>query len=237
MHEMRISRRGFLTQSSMIATVGATAPFLSASPLLLEQQKEGTHGAAESSSHQHHVVVPLYRAGKLIEHVSGDPAQVGSHVILRILNDDGFIVFPHRHPTDEHITVVQGTWYLGPGETFDRNLLEEMPIGAYGMVPKGMAHFAWSRGETIIQVHGIGPGTVNLIDFVEPLISLSDPNGPAHFKYKMSQHVLSEKGAGVITTGLAMAKPGLVQYGIRKDDGGVFWALEEDVKPLPATQV
>jgi len=32
-----------------------------------------------------------------------------------------------------------------------------------------------------------------------------------------------------------MAKHGLVQYGIRKDDGGVFWALEEDVKPLPAT--
>src|SRR5689334_19451039 len=90
MHEMRISRRGFLTQSSMIATVGATAPFLSASPLLLEQQTEGTPGAAESSSHQHHVVVPLYRAGKLIENVSGDPAQVGSHVILRILNDDGF---------------------------------------------------------------------------------------------------------------------------------------------------
>jgi hypothetical protein len=232
----RVSRRVFLAQSSTIATVGAAAPFLCASPLLPQQQTRGTPGAAESSSPQHHhVVVPLYRAGKLIENVFGDPAQVGAPVVLRILNDDGFIVFPHRHPADEHITVVQGTWYMGPGEAFDRNLLEEMPIGAYGMVPKGMAHFAWSRGETIIQVHGIGPGRVPLQDFVEPLISLSDPNGPPHFKYKMDQHVLSEKGAGVITGGLGMAKRGLFQYGITKDNGGVFWALEENIKPLPAS--
>ena len=141
MHGMSISRRAFLTQSTAIATVGTTAPFLTASPLLLQQQTMGTPGVAERSSQQHHVVVPLYRAGKLIEIVSGDPTQVGAPFVGRIRNDDGFVVFPHRHPEDEHITVVEGTWYLGSGETFDRNVLEEMPSAPYWVVPKGMVHF------------------------------------------------------------------------------------------------
>ena len=31
-----------------------------------------------------------------------------------------------------------------------------MPAGSYGMLPKQMRHFALSRGETVVQVHGIG---------------------------------------------------------------------------------
>ena len=107
--------------------------------------------------------------------------------------------------------------------------LKEMPIGAYARVPKGMAHFAWSRGETIIQVHGIGPFRV---DFVDPQIFLSEPNSQPHFKYKLGQRVLAEKGPGVIALGHACVKQGLVQYEIRKDDGGLFAALEQDLTPI-----
>jgi hypothetical protein len=55
-----------------------------------------------------------------------------------------------------------------------------MPIGSYGVVPKGMAHFAWSRGDTIIQVHGTGPFRV---DFLEPPVFISDPNCPSHYMW------------------------------------------------------
>ena len=31
-------------------------------------------------------------------------------------------------------------------------------------MPKKVNHFVWTRGESIIQVHGIGPYTVNDVD-------------------------------------------------------------------------
>jgi quercetin dioxygenase-like cupin family protein len=171
----------------------------------------------------------VYREGRLIEDVEGDRNKQGASHVIRIINDDGTIVLPHRHPEDEHITVIQGTWYLGVGERFDRGALEEMTIGAYARVPRGMAHFAWSRGETIIQVHGIGPFRT---DFFEPVIFLSEPNNQPHFKYKLGQRVLSQKGPGVIGNGGACVKQRLVQYQIRRDEGGPFVALEEDLTPI-----
>jgi len=103
-------------------------------------------------------------------------------IVIRIINNDGDIVPPHRHPEDEHIAVIQGTWYLGAGERFDRGALEEMTLGAYARVPSGMAHFAWSRGETIIQVHGVGPFRV---DFVDPVILLSEPDSQSYFLFSV----------------------------------------------------
>jgi hypothetical protein len=238
MRALSLSRRNFLSQSSALATVWATAPRVTdAAALFGQRSPDNLPGKAVDSKPQH-VVVPLYRGGKFIQVVSGDPRQAGAPYVLRIANSDGQVVFPHRHPEDEHITVVQGTWYLGSGETFDRNVLEEMSIGTYGMVPRGMPHFAWSRGETIIQVHGTGPFRV---DFLEPPIFLSDPQeptkyrvDPSQFKYKLGQRVLSEKGPGIISFGHTTAKHTLVQYEIKRDDGGLFCALEENLSVPPA---
>jgi hypothetical protein len=43
------------------------------------------------------------------------------------------------------------------GEKFDEAALHDLPAGSYGMMPKRMRHFALSPGETVVQVHGIGP--------------------------------------------------------------------------------
>ena len=32
------------------------------------------------------------------------------------------------------------------------------------MMPRGMRHFAWTKGETIIQVHGVGPFDINYVN-------------------------------------------------------------------------
>jgi len=56
----------------------------------------------------HHLVVPLTSKG-LWGVVSGDPTKPGAQFVIRMYNDAGFIVLPHWHPEDEHITVVKGT--------------------------------------------------------------------------------------------------------------------------------
>ena len=49
--------------------------------------------------------------------VSGDPDKPGAPFVIRILNPDGAKVPPHWHPTDEHITVLTGTFIVGMGRT------------------------------------------------------------------------------------------------------------------------
>ena len=89
--------------------------------------------------------------------VSGDPDKTGAPFVIRIKNPDGSKVPPHWHPTDEHITVLTGTFVVGMGSTFDPAGGQELTVGSYMLVPKQMPHFATAKGDVIIQVHGIGP--------------------------------------------------------------------------------
>ena len=77
---------------------------------------------------------------------------------------DGYTVPPHTHPTDEHLTVIQGTILMGMGAKFDRAKLRELPAGSYVRLPKGEAHFNLYKGETIIQLHGIGPYDIHYVN-------------------------------------------------------------------------
>jgi Domain of unknown function (DUF4437) len=89
--------------------------------------------------------------------LSGKPAQEGAPFVLRIKLRNGMKVPPHWHPIDEHVTVMSGIFHLGTGEKFDQAAAQALPAGSYLMMPKEMRHFAWAEGETIIQLHGIGP--------------------------------------------------------------------------------
>jgi hypothetical protein len=112
-----------------------------------------------------------------VDRLSGDPNLPGAPYVIRIVNFDNQIVLPHRHPQDEHIVVLAGTWYLGQGERFDKAALQPLEPGDYGFVAKSHAHFAWSKGMTVIQVHGTGPFRV---DFVDSAIVMSDSGAVVH---------------------------------------------------------
>jgi hypothetical protein len=83
---------------------------------------------------------------------------------MRLLMPDGYKIAPHTHPKVEHVTVISGTFNLGMGEKFDESAGRAMPAGTFGFWPAGMKHFAWAKGETIIQLHGIGPWTINYLN-------------------------------------------------------------------------
>ena len=89
--------------------------------------------------------------------IAGAPSKPGAPYVIRVKTTDGALVAPHWHPGDENITVLQGTFTLGMGKKFDRGALRELPAGSYAFMPKRTPHFASSKSETIVQVHGIGP--------------------------------------------------------------------------------
>ena len=52
---------------------------------------------------------------------------------------------------------MSGTLNLGTGGKFDDTAGTEMPAGSFGFLGPHMRHFVWTKGETEVQVHGMGP--------------------------------------------------------------------------------
>ncbi|HEY7528475.1 MAG TPA: cupin domain-containing protein, partial [Candidatus Deferrimicrobiaceae bacterium] len=77
---------------------------------------------------------------------------------------DGYKIPAHWHPKAENLTVIQGVFYLGTGDRLDPSKGTPLKAGDFSMMPGGMHHFAWSRGETVVQAHGMGPFQMNYVD-------------------------------------------------------------------------
>jgi hypothetical protein len=102
-------------------------------------------------------------AGAKLAVLEGDPAKEGFFT-MRLWLPDGFKVAPHWHPKVEHVTVISGIFALGMGEKFDHAGAREMPAGTFGFWSAGMRHFAWAKGDTVIQLHVIGPWTITYVN-------------------------------------------------------------------------
>ena len=89
--------------------------------------------------------------------LSGDPFKQGAPFVVRLKLSDGCKFAPHWHPTDENVTVISGTLGAGMGDTFDAAKGQLIDAGGFVRMPTGMHHFAWAKGPTIVQVHGVGP--------------------------------------------------------------------------------
>ncbi|HEX4542637.1 MAG TPA: cupin domain-containing protein [Candidatus Acidoferrum sp.] len=107
--------------------------------------------------------------------VAGDASAEGTPFVVRLRCADGAKIPAHWHPTDENVTVLKGTFLVGMGEMFDEAKMQTMNVGNFVSVPKEMRHFAMSKGETIVQVHGAGPFKVN---WVNPS-DVQPPDAPA----------------------------------------------------------
>jgi len=184
--------------------------------------------------------------GQWVEKVWGDFSKPGEPFVFRIHQDEGYITLPHTHPGDENITVVKGTWALGMGRRFNRSALEPMETGTFGIVPKNMVHFAWSKTEAVLQVHGIGPFTSTV---VEPVYELTDkgvfsltslllPGRPTSssppdcFAIRINAKVRGDAGEGRVVGARCSPTNQITQYWIQKPNGERFWATLQDLKPL-----
>ena len=106
---------------------------------------------------------PSLPPGAKMAVLEGDPTKEGPFT-MRVLLPDGYKVQPHTHPATEHVTVISGTFNIGMGDKFDQAATQVMPAGSFGHWPAGMKHFAWVKGETVIQVHGMGPWKIQYLN-------------------------------------------------------------------------
>ena len=203
---------------------------------------------AQSQNPALHQVVPLHvmPAGQWVEKVSGDFTKPGEPFVFRIHQDAGYITLPHTHPIDENITVVKGTWSLGMGRRFNESALELMETGTFGMAAKNMAHFAWSKTETILQVHGVGPFASTV---VEPVYELTDqgvfsltslllPGRPTSssppdcFALRIHAKVRGDAGEGIVVGARCSPSNQITRYWVQKQNGQRFWATRQQLTIL-----
>jgi quercetin dioxygenase-like cupin family protein len=106
---------------------------------------------------------PSLPAGAQLAVLQGDPAKAGVYT-LRLRMPPGYKIQPHYHPTDENITVMQGHFMVGMGDTFTTKGALSLPAGTFATAPAGQHHFGWTRGNTTVQVHGMGPFQITYVN-------------------------------------------------------------------------
>jgi mannose-6-phosphate isomerase-like protein (cupin superfamily) len=141
-----------------------------AAALLMPLFAQGGPAPARTSTSDHSIVHPRdvkwkhLRPGAEIAVISGDPDAAGQPFVIRFRYHGDVRVPPHWHPTDEHLTVLSGTFVVGMGERFDESAATVLGAGAYAQIAARMPHYAASKGDTLVQVHGIGPFAINYVN-------------------------------------------------------------------------
>jgi len=102
-------------------------------------------------------------AGARFAVMQGDPGKPGVYTI-RLRLPSGYMIKPHFHPTDEHITVLSGMFIVGMGDDVHAADTKRLTNGDFITAPKDAHHFAMSRGVTVIQVHGEGPFEITYVN-------------------------------------------------------------------------
>lgn len=106
-----------------------------------------------------------FPAGAEMALLQGDPSAAGAIFTVRLRFPNGYILPAHWHPTDEHVTVIDGTFLVGVGDRFDeKGFLPPLRAGGFITASAKMNHFAMARGRTEVQVHAIGPFALTYVN-------------------------------------------------------------------------
>jgi quercetin dioxygenase-like cupin family protein len=106
---------------------------------------------------------PVFPPGAKFAVIAGDPAATGL-VTVRFEMPAGYMIPPHFHPTDEHITVLKGSFSIGMGDVLDKAHALTLSPGGYAVAMAGMHHYAYTTSGATIQVHLQGPFAITYVN-------------------------------------------------------------------------
>lgn len=103
-------------------------------------------------------------SGAEVVGLDGDMTKKGSQFTVRLRMPAAYKIPPHFHPADEHVTVLSGSLYMGMGDTLDESAAMEVKTGGFHAIPKGVHHYAFTKGPATIQLHGVGPWGITYVN-------------------------------------------------------------------------
>ena len=174
---------------------------------------------------------PLLPMKEDVEILYGDPEAVGKPFVMRIRELPGGVIPAHRHPVDEHITVVQGGIFFSVGEECDRAKMQKFGTGSYIFIPKGSTMCGYTPEAAVVQVHGLGPFHIHWRagkEWRDGLKTLDSPDAGTLFRFRKGDRVSTPRGRGRIRQGYDSGE--VIGYEIDGDDGTLFMAEEGEMK-------
>jgi quercetin dioxygenase-like cupin family protein len=129
--------------------------------------------AAWTQGHADHIMVtpndltwadvPSLPPGAKIAVIEG-PMNEAKPFTVRLKLPANYRIPAHSHPAIEHVTVISGTFNMGTGDKLDPKQTKALPAGSVAIMPPRTNHFAWTKAETIVQLHGVGPWGVTYVN-------------------------------------------------------------------------
>lgn len=101
--------------------------------------------------------------GAQVAVLSGDPSKPGPFT-MRAIFPENYKVPPHWHPSYENVVVLEGSLYMGSGETFDESKTTALTVGGYSSIPAKSPHFVFTKEKTVIQLNSEGPFGITYIN-------------------------------------------------------------------------
>jgi quercetin dioxygenase-like cupin family protein len=95
--------------------------------------------------------------------IDGDPGKPGLFT-ARVKLPDGYMVQPHSHPTDEHLTILSGSLMVGLGSKWDESGMHSVTAGGYAKMPRRTNHYVKTKGETTFQLSAMGPFGITYVN-------------------------------------------------------------------------
>ena len=126
--------------------------------------------AAQSTTHTMDAVKPQWGPvgpnllpGAEIAVLQGDPAKADLFTI-RLKMPKGYVVSPHYHGTDLHVTVISGEFSAGMGDAVDLAHAPVLRSGDFVTVAANQHHYDAARSPAVVQIYGMGPFSLTYIN-------------------------------------------------------------------------
>lgn len=107
--------------------------------------------------------VPSLPAGAKVAVIEG-PLNEAVPFTFRLKFPANYQLPAHWHPAIEHVTVISGTFYMGTGDTLDAAQTKALYAGSVAVMQPKTTHFAVTKDETVVQVHGVGPWAITYVN-------------------------------------------------------------------------
>jgi len=106
---------------------------------------------------------PAVAPGAKIAVIEG-PLNKAVPFTFRLRLPAGARIAPHVHPAFERVTVLSGTLHFAHGDKFDAAGTQALGQGSVAVMPPGAPMFGYTKEETVIQLHGIGPWGITYLN-------------------------------------------------------------------------
>lgn len=94
--------------------------------------------------------------------LAGDPSKDGNFTIRAFISAN-FKLPAQRHIATENLTVIKGTQNFGKGDKLDEAKNTVIKQGGFVSIPSFVSHYAFTKGECIIEVHSVAPFLIKAI--------------------------------------------------------------------------